>query len=1268
MVTQTLTTSSHLLGRRPTVLWLLFGLLCPQFLYSQPTPQNTPAGLHIERLGTYASGIFDDGGAEIPAYDPLTKRLFVVNAQGTVDVLDIANPASPTKRFAIDIKTLTGGTPNSVAVQDGLVAVAVERQDGEENQLPGLVAFFRTDLAAAPEVPLKTVPVGALPDMLTFTPDGKKVLVANEGEPGPTLNPEGSVSVIDLAGGVAAASVQTVSFAGYNGKEETLRAKGVRIFPGQKATEDFEPEYIAPAPDGKTAFVTLQEANAFAVLDIDAATFADIVPLGYKDHRRGPATLKQYNFNEPPIGKTAAGTDLLFGGLSGLFFEKTEGGKHIFVTVPDRGPNGEETPTGRPFLKPDYVASVYRFALDPTSGQITILAKIPLRRKDGATEKPITGFPNLPGVDERPVDENGSALPYDPFGADLEGIAVAADGSFWMVDEYRPSVYHFAKDGMLLHRYVPEGTAALAGQPVGTYGEETLPAAYAKRRGNRGFEGMALDTDKGILYAFIQTPLVNPDQATSNQSNLIRVLGIDPATGQPVAEYVYPLEKPALRLSNVDKIGDAAYDARSKTFYVIERDDQAQPANKKYVFQVDLTGATNLLGSGAPTLPVGKTLEQYTVDELAALGIRTARKTKVLNLPSLGYLPSDKPEGITLLPDGSLAVLNDNDFGLGGPTLSAVALGIISFGEGNTLDASDRDSGINLRNWPVLGMYMPDGVAAFTANGQTYYVTANEGDARNEDTRAGDLSLDPAAFPGVALVNADQLGRLNVSGIDGDLDGDGDYDRLYAYGARSLSIWDGYGNQVYDSGDELEKVTAAAYPEFFNATNDENNFDSRSDDKGPEPEGVAVGTLGGRTYAFVGLERIGGFVTYDVTDPKAARYVAYTNPRNFAGDPEAGTAGDLGPEGILFIDGKDSPTGTPLVVVANEISGTTSLFGVRPMPAVRGFTLVNADTEADIAPLADGAVIDFAQLATTRLNVRAAVAPDTVGSVVFTLNGKVFGTENHVYYTLAGDWDGDYKPWTPAPGSYTLTATPYSEAAGQGKAGVPLTITFTVINSAKITRLTLVDARTATDLTEVKDGDVLYLGELPTRRINLRADTDPGKVGSVKFNLRVNDNTQLTQTENLLPYSLFGNVGSTTEYNPYLLNPGTYRLTVTPYAAAGGKGAPGTPLSIKFTVRRGKPAAERVAAGNETPFGDRPIFVSPNPVRDRLTIHFAAPVTGEVTVQVYDALGRQVYLRSRFHAEGQTQIPVNLSGLPGQLYLLRVQYGPQGHTLRILKE
>ncbi len=1360
-----------------------------------PITAGTASGLDIRLLGTYASGIYDDGGAEIPAYDPGSKRLFVVNARGTVDVLDISDPASPAKLFAIDIKAITGGTPNSVDVKNGLVAVAVELRDGSGNQAPGLVAFFPADMAAAPSAPQQTVPAGNLPDMVTFTPDGKKLLVANEGEPGPTTNPEGSVSIIDLSGGVAGATVRTVGFAAWNGRENELRAKGVRIFPGQQAAQDLEPESIAVAPDGKTAFVTLQEANAFAVIDIAGAALLDIIPLGYKDHSRGPASLEQYNFNEPPIGKRAGGEDILFGGLSGLFFEKEENGKSIFVTVPDRGPNGDESPAGRPFLKPDYVAEVFRFSLDKASGQITILEKIPLRRMDGNAEKAITGFPNIPGVDEKPIDEKGNPLPYDPFGADLEGIVVAADGTFWMVDEYRPAIYHFSKAGMLLHRYVPKGTAALAGQPEGTFGEETLPAEYGRRRSNRGFEAVALDTDKGILYAFIQTPLANPNRAASDASGVIRMLGIDPATGQPVAEYIYPLEKPALRLTAVDKIGDAVYDAKTKAFYVIERDDLARPENKKYIFKVNLTGATNLLAPDAPALSSGKTLEQHTLDELAALGIRTAFKTKVVNLPSLGYLPGDKPEGLALLPDGSFAVLNDNDFGLGGPELSAVGLGIISFGEGNTLDASDNDNAISLRNWPVLGMYMPDGVASYQANGQTYYITANEGDARSEDRRVSSLTLDPVAFPDASLKNPDRLGRLNVSNSNGDLDGDGDYDQLYAYGARSFSVWDSFGNQVFDSSDDLERITAARYPGFFNASNTNNTFDNRSDDKGPEPEGVTIGQINGRTYAFIGLERTGGFMVYDVTSPGQAQFVAYTNNRNFEGVPREGTAGDLGPEGLIFISRADSPNGQALMVVANEVSGTTSIFGVSQPTAVLDFTLVNADTEGDIAPLTDGAVIDYARLTTTRLNIRANVRPETVGSVVFTLNGEIYSTENSPFYTLAGDREGDYQPWTPAPGQYTLTATPFAEAAGGGPAGVPLTITFNVVNSAKIIRLALVNTRTSADIQTIRDGDVLNLRTLPTRRINVRAGADPETVGSVVFTLKIEDNTQIRQVENLPPYALFGNVGLTADYNPYLLREGSYQLTVTPYAESYGQGAPGETSVVNFTVvnepgvarlllvdmntdrilteirdgdvinaqalgitpasnlniqavtdpgrvekvvfgfagktgyftddrrpyelfgnagsaasswrpaagtyglratpfykAKGKlvngtalavnftitgnaavASAARTAAADSGPgeaVAGKPLAlsVSPNPVRDGLTIRFGEPVSGEVLVMVYDIMGRKTYFERDFTLEGQDQVQVNLSGLASRFYLLKVITPSGRQTVRIIKE
>ncbi|NJO66703.1 MAG: hypothetical protein HC832_04200, partial [Leptolyngbyaceae cyanobacterium RM1_405_57] len=417
---------------------------------------NSP--IQLTPVGTYATGIFDESAAEIPAYDPASQRLFVVNANSaSVDVLDLSDPTNPTKLFEIEGATF-GGVANSVAVKDGVVAIAIEANTTQD---PGSVVFLDTDGNL-----LKSVTVGALPDMLTFTPDGQKVLVANEGEPSSdyTVDPEGSVSIIDLANGVENATVTTADFTAFNSQIDSLRAAGVRIFgPNATVAQDVEPEYIA-SEDSKTAYVALQENNALAVLDVEAGEITAILPLGFKDH--------------------------------------------------------------------------------------------------------------------------------------------------------------------------------------------------------------------------------------------------------------------------------------------------------------------------------------------------------------------------------SL--------------------------EGNGLDASNRDDAINIQTYPILGMYQPDAIATYTVNGETYIITANEGDARDydafsEEARIADLILDPVAFPNAAELQDDAvLGRLNVTTANGDIDSDGAFEQLYSYGARSFSIWNAQGKLVYDSGDDFERITAELIPAEFNSNNDENgSFDSRSDDKGPEPEGVTTGVIGGRTYAFV---------------------------------------------------------------------------------------------------------------------------------------------------------------------------------------------------------------------------------------------------------------------------------------------------------------------------------------------------------------------------------------------------------------------------------
>lgn len=518
-----------------------------------------PKNITLEQIGRFETGVFGESAAEIVAYDRESEQLYVVNAKDkTVDILDISDPTSPQLVGVIvvsDDLPLSGGV-NSVAVRNGLVAVAVENV---ARQSPGWAAFYDTNGNF-----LHHVQVGALPDMITFTPNGKYVLVANEGEPSADYanDPVGSVTIIELNEDWAQAKVSTASFEPFN----NMPPVNVRISgPDASLAQDLEPEYIAVTYDSKTAYISLQENNAIAVVDIKMAKVSKLLGLGNKDH------------------------------------------------------------------------SIEGSGLDPSNE----------------------------------------------------------------------------------------------------------------------------DTD---------TPLIQP--------------------------------------------------------------------------------------------------------------------------------------------------------------------------------------------WPVLGTYMPDAIATYRVKGETYLISANEGDAREyiydgvseatcdaaghvyddgeciahlDESRIRDVALDPTAFPDAAdLKKKINIGRLKMLNTEGDTDGDGDYDELHVFGARSISIWDVNGNLQSDTGDTMEQVTALAHPDDFNSTNDENDsFDNRSDDKGPEPEGVVIGKVKGRDFAFVGLERIGGVMIFDVSDPKSPRYVSYTNNRDFlVEDLENEDAGDLGPEGLVFISEDDSPNGVPLLVVGNEVSGSTTIYEI----------------------------------------------------------------------------------------------------------------------------------------------------------------------------------------------------------------------------------------------------------------------------------------------------------------------------------------------------
>ena len=331
---------------------------------------------------------------------------------------------------------------------------------------------------------------------------------------------------------------------------------------------------------------------------------------------------------------------------------------------------------------------------------------------------------------------------------------------------------------------------------------------------------------------------------------------------------------------------------------------------------------------------VGSTPAATTYDFSSFDGQEEAlREAGVRIFPGASVSDDVEPEYITASPDGTQLFVTLQEanavavFDLATRGFTAIRSQGVSEHSlpGFEIDASDRDEAIAIENWPVFGLRMADAIAAFEVQGQSYYATVNEGDDRGETARVADLTLDPDAFPDSEALQAEgALGRLTVSTIDGDTDGDGDYDALYSYGGRSFSIYAADGSLVFDSGSTIEQAIADLRPPLaFNNEDyrpgdapEDGIEDTRSDNKGPEPEALAVGEVDGALYAFVGLESDNGIMIFSIDDPRRPELAAYI---------ESPLVGDAGPETIRFIEADDSATGNAQIAVAYEVSGTTTL-------------------------------------------------------------------------------------------------------------------------------------------------------------------------------------------------------------------------------------------------------------------------------------------------------------------------------------------------------
>jgi hypothetical protein len=319
-----------------------------------------------------------------------------------------------------------------------------------------------------------------------------------------------------------------------------------------------------------------------------------------------------------------------------------------------------------------------------------------------------------------------------------------------------------------------------------------------------------------------------------------------------------------------------------------------------------------------------------------------------------------EPEYITISEDNSTAYvsLQENNamavVDIAAGIITAVRpLGTMNYANGNNgLDASDQTAGIFIGSAPIKGLFMPDALAHASIAGTEYIFSANEGDAREygsvlvEPARLSAITLDPS-IPDQNILKSNQfLGRINVTKASGDTDNDGDIDDIHVFGTRSFSIWDAQtGALVFDSKDLIEQLVAnhPTLSGLFNASNSTGTSVSknRSDDKGPEPEGVATAVINGNHYLFVSLERVGGVMMFNVDVPNAPVYVGYYNNRSIG----ANSGPDLGAEGIITISREDSPNGKELVILANEISSTLSIYEINTCVDLSG-AIISVPTDS----------------------------------------------------------------------------------------------------------------------------------------------------------------------------------------------------------------------------------------------------------------------------------------------------------------------------------
>ncbi len=362
----------------------------------------------------------------------------------------------------------------------------------------------------------------------------------------------------------------------------------------------------------------------------------------------------------------------------------------VVWTAGDRGPNmtcseapaivGEDIAAmcrklsnGRIYPTPSYTPSIYRVVLDRLQSKFHVTLTIPLRT--AKTGRLLTGLlnPQTAATKDTGMALSGEILPDDPDNVDLEGLVRLSDGSFWIAEEMGPSIAHVSADGRILKRFVPANAvqdyAKAEAEIVGA-----LPAILSKRQGNRGIEGLAVSPDEKFLYAMVQNPLANPDIKAYQGARNTRLIKFDRVQEKVVGEWVYQLADPQSfgfdpsprqnepRISEIIVIGEGR-------LLVLERTEKTTK-----LFEITLAGASNIMGSKWDDVATSPSLEQL-LDAQDVVAVN-----KILRFDTFRDLKTapEKIEGMAFLQDGSLLLINDNDFGIrGDPTKIVILRGVV---------------------------------------------------------------------------------------------------------------------------------------------------------------------------------------------------------------------------------------------------------------------------------------------------------------------------------------------------------------------------------------------------------------------------------------------------------------------------------------------------------------------------------------------------------------------------------------------------------------